>query len=286
MIKNLNGVREKVDYEEMPGLLLYDNIQYEEYPNHWHPSLEIIMPLEGMYQVECNLNSYKLRERDILIIAPGTIHHLKPAKGHRLILQADFTGGNILGNFNELFSLITPSIVVSPETFPTIYEEIYSQIKSIYIEYFGNSALKGMTVMTHLMNILTLIGKECSQRTERPIEEQSNYQHEQIAMIMKMCNYINDHCTENLSLEGIAALAGFSKFHFSRRFKEIVGVSFYKYLNGCRITRAEELLGNPENSVTDVFLQSGFNSNSAFIRMFKLVNGCTPNEFRKKNKNG
>ena len=75
-------------------------------------------------------------------------------------------------------------------------------------------------------------------------------------------------------------MAGFSKFHFTRLFKQFSGLSFYKYVNKKRIERAEQLLINPSISVTEVALQSGFSSLSAFIRMFKLMKGCTPTEFR------
>ena len=54
----------------------------------------------------------------------------------------------------------------------------------------------------------------------------------------------------------------------------------YKYLNKKRIEYAEKLLVDPELSITEVALQSGFSSLSAFIRMFKLIKDCTPTEFR------
>ena len=59
-----------------------------------------------------------------------------------------------------------------------------------------------------------------------------------------------------------------------------MNVSFYKYVNQKRIAKAAELLIEPKNSVTDVALSSGFPSLSSFIRMFKIVKGCTPTEFR------
>ncbi len=46
-----------------------------------------------------------------------------------------------------------------------------------------------------------------------------------------VCNYINEHCTEDLSLETIAGIAGFSKYHFTRLFKDFTHTSFYRYLN-------------------------------------------------------
>ena len=94
-------------------------------------------------------------------------------------------------------------------------------------------------------------------------------------------NYINEHFTENLTLEQAASLAGFSKYHFTRLFRQYAGTSFYKYLNQKRITHAKNLLLDPDLSVTDVAMQSGFTSISAFLRMFHLVTNCTPTEFRK-----
>ena len=85
---------------------------------------------------------------------------------------------------------------------------------------------------------------------------------------------------KDLSLDEVARIAGFSKYHFSRLFKQFTNETFYKYLNKRRIEYAERLLANSEFSVTEVALQAGFPSLSAFIRMFKLFKQCTPTEFR------
>ena len=79
----------------------------------------------------------------------------------------------------------------------------------------------------------------------------------------------------------MAQMAGFSKFHFARLFKQYTNESFYRYLNQRRITHAKTLLLNPELTVLDVAIQSGFSSPSSFLRMFRQLNDCTPTEFRK-----
>ena len=84
----------------------------------------------------------------------------------------------------------------------------------------------------------------------------------------------------DLSLEEVASLAGFSKYHFSRLFKQFTNVSFYQFLSQNRIYTAEKLLAVPEMSVTTVAYKSGFTSLSSFIRMFKLIKGVTPSEYR------
>lgn len=75
-------------------------------------------------------------------------------------------------------------------------------------------------------------------------------------------------------------LSSFSKFYFSRLFKQFTNVSFYKYVNQKRIEKAAKMLTEPNISITNVALSCGFESLSSFIRMFKIVKGCTPTEFR------
>ena len=58
---------------------------------------------------------------------------------------------------------------------------------------------------------------------------------------------------------------------------------FYKYLNTRRIAYSEKLLLDPQINVTEVAIRSGFNSISAFMRMFKIVRNCTPTQFRNLN---
>jgi AraC-like DNA-binding protein len=102
-----------------------------------------------------------------------------------------------------------------------------------------------------------------------------------VEKFMSVCSYIDEHCTENLTLDDAASYSGFSKYHFTRLFKQFTGTTFYKYLNQKRITRAERSLSDMTLSVTDVAMSSGFTSMSAFIRMFKIMKGCTPSEFRR-----
>ena len=45
MIQHLNGDFETVEYNNNGFILLYDNVENEDYPMHWHNAIEIIMPL-------------------------------------------------------------------------------------------------------------------------------------------------------------------------------------------------------------------------------------------------
>ena len=100
--------------------------------------------------------------------------------------------------------------------------------------------------------------------------------------VLNACSYIYHHYQENITLEQVAAISGFSKFHFTRIFKQCMDKTFYEYLNERRITKAEELLYATVLSITDIAMNSGFSSISAFNRTFKSIKGCSPSEYRSK----
>ena len=280
MIKVLNGVKETVSFEEDSVLMLYDNTDYEEYPTHWHTPIEIIMPIESGYKVECNGIPFDLRVGDVIIIPPGVLHHIYAENGRRLIFQADTKILNTFKEFDSFFSFIQPAVVITPEEFPTIHEETTRLMNDILTEYFSNAPLKEAAVYAKLLQLLMMVGRVYTGRPDKFADIKPSKQQEYMEKFINVCDYINKHCTEDLCLEDVAEMAGFSKYHFSRLFKEFANTSFYKYLNVRRIAYAEKLLLDPEINVTEAAVRSGFNSISAFMRMFKNIKGCTPTEFR------
>ena len=101
-----------------------------------------------------------------------------------------------------------------------------------------------------------------------------------IANFNRCVEYINQHYKDDLPLDYISSIAGFSKFHFTRWFKQFAGVSFYEYLTQVRIKVAESMLINSEAAITEIALESGFQSIATFNRVFKSNKKVTPTEFR------
>lgn len=278
MIELLDGVHEIIAYHEFTSINLYKNTTKDSYPQHWHSALEIIMPLKNCYTVVCSNNCYTIKEQEILIIAPGCLHSM-PGKeeGVRLIFQFDFNLIHQLKDMSAILSLFSPAIHITPETSSELYEQLHSLILSIYNEYSSHLPLTEALIYSDFIKILVLIGRTCTaaSKTDKDPKQQTYINH-----FLEICSYINLHCTENISLDEIACYAGFSKFHFSRLFKQFTNTTYYKYLNQKRIMYAQTLLVNPELSVTEVAYQSGYTSLSAFIRMFRICQGCTPSEYR------
>lgn len=279
MIETLNGIQETVNFKANTTIRLYANDEYERYPNHWHAPLEIIMPLENHYPVVCCNTLFTLREGDVLVINPGVIHGMEAAVGRRLIFQADFTLLHGIKELEATLSIISPALVITAEDEPETHEHIQKLMLEISDEYFADAPLSEASIYSKLIEIFVLIGRSYSPNA-KSFNNSLRKQREYTERFMYVCDYISEHCSEGLTLDYIADISGFSKYHFSRLFKQFTNVSFYKYLNKKRIEYAEKLLVNKELTITEVALQCGFSSLSAFIRMFKIIKDCTPTEFK------
>ena len=283
MIESLNGIFETINYKQSTSIKLYDNDEYEDYPTHWHTNPEIIMPTENIYTVECYNQIITLREGNIVLICPGCIHTLyAPEKGRRIIFQADINPLRFMKEIETLVTIISPLIVITPEDFPSIYDKVKSLLLKIKNEYLSSStSFSEVSIYSKTLEIIALIGRSrAAAGMETPSPDAPRKQEEYIEKFIEICNYISAHCSDELNLEAVASMSGFSKFYFSRLFKQFTNVSFYKYVNQKRIEKAAEMLTEPNISITNVALSCGFESLSSFIRMFKIVKGCTPTEFR------
>lgn len=85
-----------------------------------------------------------------------------------------------------------------------------------------------------------------------------------------------------LDLDAVAAEAGYSRFHFVRRFREAYGETPGRYLSRRRIERAQNLLCSANLTVTEICMLVGFTSVGSFCTRFKQQVGMTPTEFRAK----
>ncbi|MBR6873534.1 MAG: helix-turn-helix domain-containing protein [Ruminococcus sp.] len=272
MIVHLDGSFETVDYTGDRTVLIYDNVEYEEYPVHWHNAVEIIMPLVNPFLAECEGEQYSLEERDILIIPAGTLHLLHAQEGRRLIML--FDNRTLAENraLSALCSLLNRPIHIKRSKDKELTDQLGALLTEIYTLY---SSWKEMTEVYIYLKLLTLFVriKEYYSGTENDAEYA-----DKLGSVIK---YIEQNYMYDLSLDELADKAGYSKYHFSRMFKKYSRSSFVSYLNRRRIKAAELLLVNESISVTDAAMQVGFSSLTTFNRVFREIKGCTPTEFRK-----
>jgi AraC-like DNA-binding protein len=92
--------------------------------------------------------------------------------------------------------------------------------------------------------------------------------------------WIDANSHREIDLEGAAAQADISPFHFLRLFSSVLGVTPHQYLVRSRLRHAARLLADDDRPVTDVAYDVGFGDLSNFVRTFHRAAGVSPRRFR------
>lgn len=96
--------------------------------------------------------------------------------------------------------------------------------------------------------------------------------------------YVEDHIAERFDMDVLADIAGLSTCHFSRAFKQSLGLPPYNYVVKRRVATAAELIEQTDRPLVDVAQSVGFSDQSHFTRSFVRIVGETPRAFRRRNR--
>lgn len=96
--------------------------------------------------------------------------------------------------------------------------------------------------------------------------------------------YINNHLTEEISLETLASISHFSLYHFHRIMRAALGEPIGAYITRTRVETAARLLRYSDMLIQDIAYQVGYDMPSSLSKAFKLFYGISPNDYRN-NKN-
>lgn len=104
---------------------------------------------------------------------------------------------------------------------------------------------------------------------------------EYTSRINRVIDHIEKNLDQNLSLENLASVANFSRFHFHRIFRAMVGETLNHFIQRVRLEKAASQLSfNPKKSVTEIALDCGFSGSAAFARAFRGHFQMTAGEWR------
>lgn len=99
--------------------------------------------------------------------------------------------------------------------------------------------------------------------------------------INKALSYINHNLENNISIEEISCISGFSTSHFYKLFSSLTGFTIKQYIRNKRLAKAAKKLVKTNNRVIDIAMDANFQSHEVFTRAFLSLYGVTPLEYRK-----
>jgi len=181
--------------------------------------------------------------------------------------------------------LTTGQVFTSPRdetSFETVAEEFAeSGIKPPQIEELRRalSQTRVLPVKQYegTITLLAAFALQLSELFNRLLLEET---HQEPDVVIRAKHFINARLEEKIYLEEVAHHVGVSTFYFCKIFKRSTGLTLTEYVNRRRIERAKHRLLNPQNRVTEVAYDVGYQSLSQFNRSFLKYVGISPTKFR------
>jgi AraC-like DNA-binding protein len=128
-----------------------------------------------------------------------------------------------------------------------------------------------------IVRLLSFFAEQLSALANQLVIESQNIEP---LLVVKAREYIEKHKTEELSLADVAKAAGASVFHFCKVFHKSTGLTFTDYVARVRVEDARTQLLNPNQRISEIAYDVGFQSLTQFNRTFKRVFGQSPTKFR------
>lgn len=252
---------------------------------HWHKEIEIAYVKEGSIQIGLGRNSLMLNPGDMLIIDRGQIHsyYTCSPKNRIQFIQFDYS---ILEEFTAELNGRKLGVILRRDSIlaaknhsdSKFYLSVMDEFSSIFNEYVTQDKAYRMMVKGSILKILAYLVRNL--QLEKYTSEELIKATEILKNLSTVFNYINENFEKNITLQEISELINYSPYYFTRFFKNNTGMTFIEYLNRVRIEKAETMLINQCENITEIAFMCGFNSLKTFNRVFKATAGCSPSSFR------
>lgn len=105
-------------------------------------------------------------------------------------------------------------------------------------------------------------------------------------VVARVRDFIRSTLGQRITLEDLAAIAGYSRFHFVRAFKYSTGVPPYGYVLRERIAVARDLLDHSTLPIAEIAQRCGFSTHTHFSTRFREIVGLTPADYRRRSTGG
>ena len=249
---------------------------------HCHPEIELSYCFKGSYNIIINQKEYTLKEGDLALVSPMQPHELTShISGDCLRLTAE-VGPALLGEqFNHFISVTPKSNFFSfkkPCENP-VYKELKILLDQTAQLLSSRPPFYNLSVKGNIYKISALLLELLSQNTKK-----TNHTFKSLIDIEKMgcaINIIYNRYNEQITLDTVSALCGYSKSNFCKTFKAITGESFHSMLNRHRIDVACLRLESLNECVEDIASSVGFADTKSFCRVFKKLKGISAGEYKK-----
>ncbi|WP_342480152.1 AraC family transcriptional regulator [Paenibacillus sp. FSL L8-0340] len=240
----------------------------QKFPNHFHDYYVIGFIEQGKRYLVCNHEEYILNSGDVIIFNPQDPHACEQLDGRTL----DYRCINIEPEIMRHYVLEITGAGDLPRFTPTV---LYQSELAMSLHELHRMLLEEQSDFQKEELFLFLLEQLLREYSDAELPSPNR---ELTMEIKSICQYIESHYMESITLNQLTGLTGLSKYHLLRLFTKQKGISPYCYLETIRINHAKRLLEQGMLPI-EVTLLTGFSDQSHFTNFFKKLIGLTPKQY-------
>lgn len=240
----------------------------QKFPNHFHEYYVIGFIEKGQRFLTCRNKEYTIEPGDLLLFNPHDNHTCQQIDGKTLDYRCINIQPEIMSKAlfeiteKEYLPYFTPPVVLHSELV-SVLSELHQMIMEEKRDFRKEEIF------------FFLLEQLVEEYTEQAAASEVTAQSMEARAI---CEFLENHYMENITLDDLCKLTGLSKYYLLRSFTKQKGISPYSYLETIRIDKAKKLLEQGVLPI-DVALQTGFTDQSHFSNFFKKFIGLTPKQY-------
>ena len=242
----------------------------QKFPNHFHEYYVIGFIEKGRRLLSCMDKECTIEPGDLLLFNPRDNHACEQIDGKTLDYRCINIQPEIMSRAvfeitgKEYLPYFTPQVVFHSEL-AAVLRELHQIIMEEEKDFRKEEIF------------FFLLEQLIEEYTEQDMPTENA---EQSTEVRAVCEFLEKHYMENITLDDLCKLTGLSKYYLLRSFTKQKGISPYSYLETIRIDNAKKMLEQGILPI-DVALQTGFTDQSHFSNFFKKFIGLTPKQYMK-----
>lgn len=288
--KNKKEKKQHGNYE-FPVHVSPESIQsYEQHSFmwHWHPEIELTWFISGQMEYNVNDRHYIVSEGQGLFCNSNALHAGYMIDGQDCnYISVTFHPRFIYGYENSILQTKYVDFITSNDFWSSLIlkpeipwqNEIIEHIKEIYSLTQEQTQNVQTDYEFHIHLLLCEIWHKLYQYYIQ-ISQETPQPQKHLNRLKGILSYIQEHASEDISLEDIASHAGLCKSECCRFFKKYMRMTIFDYLLSTRIQNSIPYLMNGEN-ITTIAGLVGFSSPAYYGQIFKRYMGMSPSQYKK-----
>ncbi|GEL66878.1 helix-turn-helix domain-containing protein [Marinilactibacillus psychrotolerans] len=237
-------------------------------PMHLHKEVEILYCIKGNLKIWINGKNLVLSAGEIFFINSSVPHATQSIRDSEVIVL--YLSDNVFTKENVLINFVNSS-----ETY-RVYIETVQLVEQIYCISEKKERFKKYLQKSLVLKLEYHILKEFS----NIIGDKGTKQLIQNEKIGKILDIIQNNFQNNLSLEKLSELSGYSMHYLSRKFHKSTGMTFYEYKKSLCLEMALKMIEATNLSLEEIALKSGFPNEKSMRIYFKKIMGINPQYYR------